>query len=203
MRPTTTPPGYHRAVVIQRVETLGLVVGPAIFALSPLFWVDGHYGVTGGILIAVATVPWVYGLIGQYIRLRPHLPVVSGLWMLLVLIGMFGTVAFGLQGFFESVFGVNDSSSLAAFDSYPLAGTIMFMIAGPTFPFALLILGVMLWRTRLTPEWCAALVCAAAVAFPVARVTRSTPIAFVADLVMLAAFCGVAWHSWPRESTDG
>lgn len=45
-------------MVMRRLENLGLVVGPLMFALSPLFWVDGHYGVTGGLLIATATVPW-------------------------------------------------------------------------------------------------------------------------------------------------
>lgn len=185
---------------IRRLESLGLVIGPMLFALSPLFWIDGHYGVIGGLLIATATVPWVFGLIGEYSALRLHLPVLSGLWMLLVLIGMFGTVAFGLQGVFESVFGVGEWRSLATFDAYPLPVAVVLLLAGPVFPAALLVLGAMYWRTGLTPRWSAALLVLAAVAFPVARVTRSTPVAFVADLVMLAAFCVVAWFSWRRES---
>lgn len=83
-------------MLIARMQILGLIVGPSIFALSPLFWNDGHYGVVGGMLIAVSTVPWVFGLLGEYEKLRAPFPVVSGLWFLLVLIGMFGTVAFGL-----------------------------------------------------------------------------------------------------------
>ena len=185
-------------MLIARMQTLALVVGPAIFVLSPLFWNDGHYGVVGGMLIAVSTVPWVFGLLGEYEELRTHFPVVSGLWFLLVLIGMFGTVAFGLQGFFESVFGVDDSSALAAFDGYPTAGTIMFLLAGPTFPFALVVFGAMQWRARVVPPICSVLVLVAAAAFPIARVTREAPVAFVADLVMVAAFSGVAWYAWAR-----
>ena len=75
---------------ITRLQRSGLVLGPVLFALSPLFWVDGHYGVVGGMLIAVSMVPWVYGLLGEYERLRRPLPRISGLWLLLVLIGMFG-----------------------------------------------------------------------------------------------------------------
>lgn len=185
-------------MLIARMQILGLIVGPSIFALSPLFWNDGHYGVVGGMLIAVSTVPWVFGLLGEYEKLRAPFPVVSGLWFLLVLIGMFGTVAFGLQGFFEGVFRVDDSSALAAFDGYPTAGTIMFLLAGPTFPFALLVFGAMQWRARTIPPACAVLVLVAAVAFPIARATREAPVAFVADLVMVAAFCGVAWYAWTR-----
>ncbi|MGB3304502.1 hypothetical protein [Gordonia sp. (in: high G+C Gram-positive bacteria)] len=187
-------------MLISRLQALGLVVGPAIFALSPLFWNDGHYGVAGGMLIAVSTVPWVFGLLGEYEKLRKPFPVVSGLWVLLVLIGMFGTVAFGLQGFFEAVFGADNSSALAAFDGYPTVGTIMFLLAGPTFPFALMVFGAMLWRARTVPQTCVVAVLVAAVAFPIARVTREAPVAFIADLVMLAAFCGVAWYAWQRSS---
>lgn len=187
-------------MVIRRLQALGLILGPALFALSPLFWNDGHYGVAGGLLIALATVPWVYGLIGEYDDLRSRFPVASGLWLLVVLVGMFGTVAFGLQGVFESVFGVDDSAALAAFGDYPTTVAIILLLAGPVFPGALLLLGAMLWRSSLTPTWCAALLCLAAAAFPVARVTRSAPVALVADLVMLAAFGAVAWFSWRRAT---
>lgn len=186
-------------MTVARFHALGLILGPALFALSPIFWNDGHYGVTGGMLIAVSTIPWVFGLLGEYNRIRAELPIAAELWFLLVLIGMFGTVAFGLQGFFEGVFGFDDSSSLAAFDGYPLAGTILFLLAGPTFPLALLLLGTILWRTRLSPRACSGLLLVAAAAFPIARATRVPAVALVADLAMLAAFCGVAWYSLRAE----
>ncbi|MFN3337592.1 hypothetical protein [Paeniglutamicibacter gangotriensis] len=184
------------------MESLGLIIGPLLFALSPLFWIDGHYGVTGGLLIAIAAVPWVYGLIGEYNALRPRFPLLSGLWMLLVLIGMFGTVAFGLQGVFESVFGITEFRSLATFDIYPLPVAIVLILAGPLFPVALLSLGAMHWWTGLTPRWSAVLLVFAAAAFPVARISRSVPVAFIADLVMLAAFCVVAWFAWHRRDEE-
>ena len=40
-------------MVVQRVQAVALLAGPVVFAASPFFWVDGHYGVTGGMLIAV------------------------------------------------------------------------------------------------------------------------------------------------------
>ncbi|MCI0157658.1 hypothetical protein KNO15_13235 [Leifsonia shinshuensis] len=186
-------------MLIARLQSLGLVVGPALFALSPLFWVGGHYGIVGGMLIAVATVPWVYGLLGEYGRLRPLLPRIAGLWLLLVLLGMFGTIAFGLQGFFEGVFGVADRTALDAFADYPPWGAAVLLLSGPVFPFALLILGILHWRTRLSPRWTAGLLCAAAVLFPLARLLRLEPLAVAADLLMLAAFCVLAWRSWPRR----
>lgn len=186
-------------MLIARLQCLGLVVGPALFALSPLFWVDGRYGTVGGMLIAIATVPWVYGLVGEYERFRTPLPRIAGLWLLVVLLGMFGTIAFGLQGFFEGVFGVTGGTALSAFATYPPWGTAVLLLLGPVFPLALAVLGVLHWRAGLSPHWAAGLLCGAAVLFPLARLVRLDAVAFAADLLMLVAFSAVAWHSWPRR----
>ncbi|MGP4016863.1 hypothetical protein [Saccharopolyspora sp. 5N708] len=58
---------------VQRLQAAALLLGPLIFATSPFFWVDGHYGVTGGMLIALAMAPWVYGRAWQ----RPALATTS------------------------------------------------------------------------------------------------------------------------------
>ena len=79
---------------------------------------------------------------------------------------MFGTVAFGLQGVFESVFGITEFRSLATFDIYPLPVAIVLILAGPLFPVALLSLGAMHWWTGLTPRWSAVLLVFAAAAIP-------------------------------------
>lgn len=183
---------------ITRLQRSGLVLGPVLFALSPLFWVDGHYGVVGGMLIAVSMVPWVYGLLGEYERLRRPLPRISGLWLLLVLIGMFGSIAFGLQGFFEGVLGGAGGVALDAFADYPVWGAAVLLLSGPVFPLALLVLSILHWRTGLSPRWSAALLCVAAVAFPIARVVRLDVVAVAADLLMVVAFWVLAWHSWPE-----
>lgn len=118
----------------------------------------------------------------------------------MVVIGMFGTVAFGLQGVFESVLGASEWRSTATFDIYPVPVAVILLLAGPMFPAALLLLGAQYWRTGLTPRWVAIALVFAAITFPVARVTRLTSVAFVADLIMLAAFCFVAWFSWRRTA---
>ncbi|MFD7368046.1 hypothetical protein ACFV4I_17450 [Nocardiopsis alba] len=85
-------------MIVRRLQAVALFLGPVTFAASPFFWNDGHYGVTGGMLIALSMVPWVYGFLGEYDRLREHMPTLSGLWLLVLLAGMFGSISFGLQG---------------------------------------------------------------------------------------------------------
>ncbi|MHA3722975.1 hypothetical protein ACXR2T_03765 [Leucobacter sp. HY1910] len=187
-------------MLMRRLASLALMIGPLLFALSPFFWVGKHYGVVGGFLVAISTVPWLFGLISEYDALRAKLPVWSGLWMLLTLIGAFGTVAFGIQGVFESLLGFGEWRGAATFDTYPLPVTLILMTAGPAFPLALFILGAMYWKTGLVPRWAAALLMFAAIAFPIARVTRDFPFVFIADFTMLAAFCAIAWYASRRPA---
>lgn len=185
-------------MIVRRLQAAGLFLGPVIFAISPFFWVDGHYGVTGGMLVALAMVPWVYGLLGEYDHLRERTPIPAGLWLLLLLVGMFGSIAFGLQGFFEGALAADDRSGLAALDGYPPQSLFVLWLPGPTFPLALVVFGAMLAWTRLAPAWDAAMICAAAIAFPLARVLRTELVAYAADLLLVVAFGHLAWRAWRR-----
>ncbi|TDD05323.1 hypothetical protein E1181_15505 [Saccharopolyspora terrae] len=189
-------------MVMQRLQAVALFLGPVIFAASPFFWVDGHYGVNGGMLIALSMVPWVYGLIGEYERLRERVPIAAGLWLLLLLVGMFGSIAFGLQGFFEGAFGLHSRIGVAGFADYPPQSLLVLWLPGPVFPGALLVFGVLLFWTRMSPWWDAALICLAAVAFPLGRVLRLEWVAYVVDLLVIVAFAHLAWRAWRRSTAD-
>ncbi|MEV0052793.1 hypothetical protein AB0H34_20095 [Saccharopolyspora shandongensis] len=189
-------------MVVQRLQAAALFLGPVIFAASPFFWVDGHYGVNGGMLIALSMVPWVYGLIGEYERLRERIPFAAGLWLLLLLIGMFGSIAFGLQGFFEGVFGLHDQVGLARFGDYPPQSLLVLWLPGPTFPLAMLVFGVLLFWARLSPRWVAVLICLAAVVFPLGRVLRLEWVAYIVDLLVIVPFAQLAWSAWHRMTAD-
>ena len=75
---------------------------------STFFWQDGRYGVTGGVLVALSSAAWVYGLLGVWEHLHAWLPKLATVGLLMTLLGqMFGGIAFGLQGFFEGIFGIS------------------------------------------------------------------------------------------------
>ncbi|MFY7070029.1 hypothetical protein ACOQFV_29590 [Nocardiopsis changdeensis] len=182
----------------QRLQAAALLLGPAIFSLSPFFWNNGHYGATGGMLIALSMPPWVYGLIGEYGRLREHLPRISGIWLFMLLVGILGTVSFGLQGFFEESLGTVGDVSLASFSDYPPQSIPLLWLPGPVFPLSLFIFGLMAGWTRIAPRWVAAFICIAAVAFPAGRVLRLEWVAYAADLLVVLPFAYLAWHAWNR-----
>ena len=139
-------------------------------------------------------------LIGEYERLRERVPVAAGLWLLLLLVGMFGTIAFGLQGFFEGAFGSHDRVGLERFADYPPQSLLVLWLPGPAFPAAMLVFGALLLRTRTAPWWDASLICLAAIAFPLARVLRLEWVAYVVDVLVIIAFAHLAWRAWLRTT---
>ncbi|GAA1764315.1 hypothetical protein GCM10009834_22720 [Streptomonospora arabica] len=195
--------GLHNLPVmfVRRLQAAALFLGPVIFAVSPFFWTGGHYGVNGGMLIALSMVPWVYGLIGEYERIREHVPNVAGIWLLILLVGMFGSIAFGLQGFFEGTFGLDGRAALEGFDDYPPQGFLVLWLPGPVFPLALLTFGLIIGWTRTSPLWVAALICLAAVAFPAGRALRLEWVAYIVDVLVIIPFAQLAWRSWHDPRT--
>ncbi|MFE1099272.1 hypothetical protein ACFW4K_02060 [Nocardiopsis alba] len=188
-------------MLIKRLQAVALFLGPITFAASPFFWNDGHYGVTGGMLIAVSMVPWVYGFLGEYDRLRVQIPNISGIWLIVLLAGMFGTISFGLQGFFEESLGVVNRIALSSFSEYPPQSLLVLWLPGPVFPLALFVFGLMIGWTRASPRWTAVFICVAAIAFPMGRVLRVDWVAYLADLLLVLPFSYLAWHAWRSAGT--
>jgi hypothetical protein len=186
-------------MLTQRLQAGSLLLGPIIFSTSPFFWNDGHYGATGGMLIALSMPFWVYGLLGEYNRLREHIPLVSGLWLFVLLLGMLGSISFGLQGFFEESLGVIDEISLASFSNYPPQSFLLLWLPGPAFPLSLFAFGLMISWTRIAPKWVAIFICIAAIAFPAGRVLRLEWVSYVADLLVVLPFFYLAWHAWHNK----
>lgn len=176
-----------------------IVLGPLLLAASTFFWEGGRYGVTGGVLVALSGIAWVYGLIGIWERLHPQLPVAAALGLVLTLLGTFGGIAFGLQGFFEGAFGQPAAESLTAVGEHPVASWLVLWGPGPLFPLSLVLLGAALLWTQLVPRPLAVAVLVAGVAFPLSRIGRIELMAHAVDALLIGASAWLAAR-FPRAA---
>jgi hypothetical protein len=168
------------------LQGTSLVLGPALNAAATFFWSDeGRHGVTGGTLVALSSVVWLPGLLGLWEAVRTSRPVVGSLGGALAVVGAFGGITFGLQGFYEGVYGLSKQQSLDALAAHPVAAQLALWLPGPVFPIALAVLGLALAWTRVVPRWTAALLAAAGFLWPVSRIPRVEALAHVADLTLL------------------
>lgn len=168
------------------LRVVSLCLGPALLALSTFFWHNGRHGVPGGVMAAMASIVWVYGLIGIWERLQTRMPKLSALGLVMTLLGTFGGICFGAQGFYEGIFGQTGAQSLAAAARYPIASSFMLWWAGPMFPLSMVLLGVVLYRSALVSKALAVGAMVAGTVFPVSRIPRIEVVAHIADFALLA-----------------
>lgn len=176
------------------VQGASLIAGPLLTVVATFLWdAHGRHGVVGGALAALSSVVWLYGLLGLWDRLRPERPVWATLGSLAAILGTFGGIAFGLQGFYEGAFGLSGEESLAALAEHPVAAQLVLWLPGPTFPLSMIALGLALALTRKAPLWTAVLLGVAGALFPVSRIPRIEAVAHVADLLLFvpSAYLGV------------
>lgn len=172
-----------------------LIVAPVLGAV-PAFLVDaaGRYGVAGGAVTAISSVFWLYGVIGLFGLIRETYPAFGAAGLLVALYGIgLGGISFGLQGFYEGVYGLSKSASLEALAHYPVASNFVLWGAGYLFPPTIFALGVALRRARRVALWTAGMICLAALVFPVSRITRVEWIMHSASVLLLVPFAYLGW----------
>ncbi|GLZ81995.1 hypothetical protein Afil01_68020 [Actinorhabdospora filicis] len=163
-----------------------LIAGPVLNAIGTFYWNDeGRHGVTGGVIAALSSVVWLYGLLGLWDRVRAAKPVIGVLGSLLAVSGCFGGISFGLQGFYEAAFGLDKEASLAHLAQHPAATPLVLWLPGVTFPMSVIALGLCLATLKKAPLWTAVTLVVAGAVFPISRIPRIEIIGHAADLLLL------------------
>ncbi len=176
------------------LQGVSLIAAPVLGAAATFFWDEaGRYSAVAGTLIALGSVFWIHGLIALFDAIRVRLPVYAAIGLPVAVYGCFGGINFGLQGFYESVFGVSKQASLDALAAHPLAANLLLWWPGPLFPLSMFVLGIVLAWTRLAPRWNGVLVCVAAIAFPASRIPRIEWVAHIVDVLLLVPFAYLGW----------
>src|SRR5690606_37910927 len=132
-----------------------LIIAPLLCATSTFLWTEGRYGAAGGTLLALSGVFWAHGFTGLFEDIRRPVPWYGTAGLPVALLGCFGAIAFGLQGFFEEVFAVSGPQSLAALAHHPVTATLVLWTPGPLFPltvFGLAAAGADLGRRAALPR---------------------------------------------------
>ncbi|MCH6166168.1 hypothetical protein [Pseudonocardia alaniniphila] len=186
-----TTPNIAIPTQARTVQGVCLILGPLLNAAATFFWTDGRHGVVGGALVAWSCVLWLPGLLGLWEIVRSSRPVLGSTGAALAVIGSFGGIAFGLQGFYEGAFGMDKQQSLDALAAYPLTSQLVLWLPGLTFPLMIVLLAVALARTRSAPTWMWAVLGIGGLLWPVSRIPRIEAIAHVADLAVLVPSAGL------------
>jgi hypothetical protein len=182
-----------------KLNALSLFLAPLLYALSGFFWQsDGQYTqytITSGTLLILGSIFWVFTFYILFDNLKEKMPYYSSWGLLIAVYGcLCGGVAFALRDIYTIVFHIPHQAMLDAFAQHPVFTNIVFWIGGPAFPVSLLILGIMLIRTKTTAIWAGICISLAGILFPVSRIIRIGLLAHVTDLLMLIPLAYLGWQ---------
>ena len=155
-----------------------------LFGASTFFWTDGEYGVTGGTVLALATVFWIMAFITLFDKLKSEMPLYTSIGLVVAIYGCIAGNNFGMVGVFSEAFDISHDTYLNAASEYPLGFNLLLFWSGPLFPLSLLVLGVNLMRKKVVPPWVGIMICLGAIAFPASRIPRIEMMAHAADLLI-------------------
>jgi hypothetical protein len=188
-----------------KLNAVSLFLAPLFYAASSFFWNTqnqyGTYDTTSGLLLIIGSIFWVPAFLSLFDMLRERMPNYASWGFLLAVYGcLCGGVAFALRDILTVVFNIPHHIMLTTLSQYPVLTNVIFWIGGPAFPISLLILGIVLARTRIVPVWVGVLIAVSGALFPASRIPRIEWIAHVVDFMMLLPLTYLSWQMlWPGK----
>ena len=164
---------------------VSLILAPLLQFISGFFWVNREYGVIGGTLLVLSMFFWIPTLIALFDLIKYKFPNYAAWGLLVAIIGFISGSNFAMVGVMSEIFGISHESYLEGLDNYKLSSNLLLFQTGPLAPLSLLILGIVLLRTKSLDAFIAILLITGAVLFPIGRISRTEWVAHVCDIFLL------------------
>jgi hypothetical protein len=162
-----------------------LILAPLLQFISSFFWINKEYGVAGGTLLVLSMFFWIPSLIALFDLVKTKLPNYAAWGLLVAIIGFISGSNFAMVGVMSEIFNISHESYLNGFAEYKSSADILLFQTGPLAPLSLLVLGIVLLRTKSADVFVAILIITGAILFPVSRILRVEWVAHVCDIFLL------------------
>ncbi|WP_316811277.1 hypothetical protein [Pedobacter heparinus] len=168
----------------QKWQGMSLIISATAMVAATFFMRGQEFTATGGIIM-ILTVPFsIFGFNGIFEKFSKMMPAYVHWGFLLYLFGAVATVNFGMRGVFNELFGITIPDLEIATRQHPAIFTLVFFAIGPAFPLSILLLGINLYRKKLSRRWIALLLILGAISFPPSRVSRVEVLMHLCDLLL-------------------
>ena len=185
----------------RKFNAVSLIIAPLLFAASTFFWKNGEYNTASATLIILSMFFWISAFMLLFDLVKNKMPryAVWGFWI--AVYGCISGCCFAFLGYLTTVFNISHNDYLQALSRYPVTSQLLLFATGPLFPLSILLLGINLLRAKAVQLWVGVLLCLAAIAFPLSRISRIEILAHIADLILLipAIYVGASHLSTPQK----
>jgi hypothetical protein len=192
----------------QRVLWLAaLAIAPVLLALSQFYCANGVVTITAGVLMGLAFFAWIFVFQALFSLIKEEMPVYAVFGFAVAVFGCIAGNNFGIEGIYLDAMGVHGIPAMREVQDRIGTATLAYLfIPGLCFPLSLLVLGINLWRKRKVDAITGALLCLAAVCFPLGRIPRIEWLMYLDNFLLLVALLPVARLFWRtaagRPETD-
>jgi hypothetical protein len=192
-----------------KVYGVAIMLAPLLMLASTIAYVtvgEGiNVGVLGGVIGVWAAFALAIGFVGLLRLLEPSAPRAAAVLTVLALTGFTAGAVFNVNAAFDALVGPELEAAIdAAIDRGGADAMLIlaFLPWGFFGPITMLATGVLLWRTRTTPRWSAALLAAGGVLFVASRPERIDVLALIADGVLVLALLPIGWAMLTRAPSS-
>lgn len=170
-----------------------LILAPGLVAAAQFFWKDGMLTTTAGVLQVLSFTCWILAFQGMFHPLKTDMPRYAAIGFALAVYGCIGGNNFGVDGIYDQAMGLESLEASGQLLQQMGSSTLVFLfIPGGLFPLSLLVLSILLWRTKKISPLAGLLLFLGAVCFPLSRIPRIDLLAHLDNVLLLAAHILIA-----------
>jgi hypothetical protein len=189
------------SILQKRIWVFSLLAAPLLILVSQFFWENGVLTNTAGWLQVLSYTLWIPAFHGMFYLVRDKMPNYAAIGFLIAIYACIGGNNFGIEGIFNEAFGItNLEAQNELHNKIGIGGVLSLYLPGVLFPLSLIVLGIMLIRTKAVAVWVGILFIIAAVGFPISRMPRIPVLAHIDNILLVASHFLVALRINDRNS---
>lgn len=127
---------------------VSLILAPLLLAISSFFWIDGEYGVVGGTILLLSVVFWMPALVFLLGLIKEKMLNYTNWGLIVAMFGFISVCYVAFAGIMSEMSDLSHRSYIEGSSRYPLSAKIVRFPSGPLAPLSLLVLGIILLRTK-------------------------------------------------------
>jgi hypothetical protein len=180
--------------MLARITAVAAMLGPFLLLLSSVAFVtagDGvNDGVLGGTIGVWSCIALAIATIGICRLAEPHAPRAAPIVNAVALTGWVGGMSFNVTAMYAETYGT-DFLNDPDLEGADLIGVLAFLPWGWMAPLGFILMGWLLWRTKVVATWAAGLLALGGVMFVTGRPARIDAIVIATDVVLTVALVTV------------
>lgn len=177
------------------IWVFAMISASLLIAVSQFFTQNGLLTATAGWVQVISFTLWIIAFYGMFIKTHLAFPSLSTFGFLVAVYGCIGGAGFGFDGIYTEAMGIasmSDARALHAELGLPLIVTLF--LPGALFPLSLVMVAILLVKSKQVKTWVGLLLIVAAIGFPLSRMPRVDMLSHIDNAFLLLSHIIISFY---------